>query len=107
MVGARVIDADARVVRPGRAPAGRLCLPRQRGDELILGLEPFLLVDDGVWCNKAAEASLVAGRSAAHARVASPAGRHAGYAPGFRFQLRVMFRKERSHFIGQDAVAGL
>ena len=48
MVGARVIDADARVVRPGRAPAGRLRLPRQRGDELILGLEPFLLVDDGV-----------------------------------------------------------
>ena len=48
MVGARVIDADARVVRPGRAPAGRLRLPRQRGDELILGLEQFLLVDAGV-----------------------------------------------------------
>ena len=48
MVGARVIDADARVVRSVRAPAGRLRLPRQRGDELILGLESFLLVDDGV-----------------------------------------------------------
>ena len=48
MVGARVIDADTRFVRPVRAPAGRLRLPRQRGDELILGLEQFLLVDDGV-----------------------------------------------------------
>ena len=28
--------------------SGRLRLPRQRGDELILGLEQFLLVDDGV-----------------------------------------------------------
>ena len=48
MVGACVIDADARFVRPVRTPAGRLRLPRQGGDELILGVEQFLLVDDGV-----------------------------------------------------------
>ena len=41
MVGACVIDADARFVRPVRTPAGRLRLPRQGGDELILGVEQF------------------------------------------------------------------
>ena len=47
-VGVRVIDADARFVRQVRAPAGRLCLPRQTGDELVPGVEQFLLVDDVV-----------------------------------------------------------
>ena len=30
---------------PARVPAGRLRLPRQRGDQLVAGVEPFLLVD--------------------------------------------------------------
>ena len=47
-VGARVIDADARFVRQVRAPAGRLRLPRQIGDELVPGVEQFPLVDDVV-----------------------------------------------------------
>ena len=47
-VGARVIDADARFVRQVRAPAGRLRLPRQIGDELLPGVEQFPLVDDVV-----------------------------------------------------------
>ena len=78
MVGARVIDADARVVRPVRAPAGRLRLPRQRGDELILGVEPFLLVDAGVAVEDGA--ARVAGQ--AHGDPLGPAGADQGAGGG-------------------------
>ena len=51
--GYRVVATGDVVVKRGRAsrvrvPAGRLCLLRQIRDELVAGLEQFLLVDDVV-----------------------------------------------------------
>ena len=43
----RIISSD-KSADLGASSRRRLRLPRQKGDELILGLEPFLLVDDGV-----------------------------------------------------------
>ena len=90
----RVIDADALFVRQVRAPVGRLRLPRQIGDELVLGVEQFLLVDDVVAVEDGA--ALVAVRSMAthsgtlariRVRATAPAivekaGRHAGRLTG-------------------------
>ena len=45
---------------PARVPAGRLRLPRQRGDQLVAGVEPFLLVDAVVAVDDGA--GLVAGQ---------------------------------------------
>ena len=78
-----------------RAPAGRLRLPRQIGDELVAGVEQFLFVDDVVAVEDGA--ALVAGQEhgdplgdagadqvagGGAAAIVEEAGRHAGRLTG-------------------------
>ena len=61
LIDAYLRDYQVRQFRQVRAPAGRLRLLRQIRDELVPGVEPFLLVDDVVAVEEGA--ALVAGQA--------------------------------------------